>query len=137
MKKFTTLLISGFFMFLLYGCGGQGSDGNSQDETRMDVEEFLSYLDIPLFEGSEIITKESGQLVTFVPADIAGPTEIMEYYTPKVEEALTGRDPWVRQIKAPGAIHYRRGYTGWNFGIDVNPMEMDGGYEVNIIYRRL
>ncbi len=136
MKNLSLLLISGLFLFFLQSCGGV-SQGNGNDETRMNVEEFLSHLDISIFEGSEIISTESDEIKTFVPAETASPEEIMGYYIPKVEEALTDRDPWVRQIKAATTIQYRRGYTGWNFGIILNPEKRDGGYEVSIIYNRL
>jgi len=151
MRKLTLLLTVLVAIGLFMSCGSKDSGSKEEDtkaeqETKKDpaepktVEEFKDVLDnfgIALYEGSTIEGVDEGSsttLTTFVPSDQASQTEIMKHYSDQVNSALSGREKWTKHMESSMGIGYRKGYTGWYFGVVVNNMKTDKGYKVELTY---
>ncbi|MFW5861605.1 MAG: hypothetical protein ACOCWZ_05075 [Spirochaetota bacterium] len=139
MKKLATILIIMAMALAVVACGSKesASDKAVEPKTEKEFQAALKDLGITMYEGSEITgikTGSNSELFTFVPADKGNADAIMKHYTSELEKAFSDNNEWVRQMKSPVSIMYRKGYTGWIFGVSVAKADDGDGQKVTITY---
>jgi hypothetical protein len=139
MRKITATFVIMAMALAVVACGSKesASDKTVEPKTEKEFQAALKDLGITMYEGSEITgikTGSNSELFTFVPADKGNADAIMKHYTSELEKAFSGSKEWVRQMKSPISIMYRKGYTGWVFGVSVAKADEGDGRKVTITY---
>lgn len=139
MKKITVILVIMSMAIAVVACGSKESvsDKTVEPKTEEEFQAALKDLGITMYEGSEITAIKTGsnsELYTFVPADKGDSKAVISHYTKELEKAFSGKDDWVQQMKTPVSVMYRKGYTGWVFGVSTANMPDKDGQKVTLTY---
>lgn len=139
MKKVAVLFFVSIIAMALVACGSQESSSEKTVEPKTEEEFQAAMKDfgISMYEGSEITGIKTGsntELYTFVPADKGDPRAVISHYTKELEKAFSGKDEWVQQMKTPVSVMYRKGYSGWVFGVSTANMPDKDGQKVTLTY---
>jgi hypothetical protein len=147
MRHFVAGFITLALVLAVTACGSGDSTGSKDSSDKggsvlskepKSVEDYRAVLDklgIKLYEGSEIGGVD-GPLTTYVPADKGSHKAIMDHYKEQVEGALKGKGEWVKHMKTASNISYRKGYTGWFFGVAIDSKKTEKGYKVTLSYHK-
>ncbi len=139
MKKLMVILIIMSMALAVVACGSKesSSEKTTEPKTEAEFQAALKDLGISMYEGSEVTgikTGASSELYTLVPGDKGDKKAIMDHYTSELEKAFSGSNDWVRQMKSPVSVMYRKGYTGWVFGVSVSRSKDGNGQKVTFTY---
>lgn len=150
MKQLVTGFLALALALAVTACGSGDSTGSKESSDKggsvlskepgsvEDYKAVLEKLGIKLYGGSEIgnVDGSPAALTTYVPADKGDQKAIMSHYRDQVEGALKGKEEWVKHMKTASNISYRKGYTGWFFGVTIDSKKTDKGYKVTLLYHK-
>ena len=139
MKKITVTFVIMAMALAVVGCGSKesSSEKTTEPKTEAEFQAAMKDLGISMYEGSEITgikTGSNSELYTFVPADKGDANAIMTHYNEQLKNAFSGKGEWVQQMQSNKSIMYRKGYTGWVFGVLLGKAEGKDGSKVTLTY---
>ncbi len=139
MKKITVTFVIMAMALAVVACGSKesSSEKTTEPKTEAEFQAAMKDLGISMYEGSEITgikTGSNSELYTFVPADKGDANAIMTHYNEQLKNAFSGKGEWVQQMQSNKSIMYRKGYTGWVFGVLLGKAEGKDGSKVTLTY---